>query len=117
VGRGQNQSYCFLFAAQSRGGTVSERLEVLEQTHDGFKIAEADLEIRGPGEFLGTRQAGSLPFRLGNLVRDRDVLLQARDDAMQVTREDPDLKSHENGPLRDYFAREGQKQFGRLGTF
>ncbi len=117
VGRGQYQSYCYLFAAQSRGGTVNERLEVLEQTQDGFKIAEADLEIRGPGEFLGTRQAGSLPFRLGNLVRDRDLLLQARDDATQVLREDPELAKEAHRPLRDYFVREGEKQSGRLGTF
>ena len=117
VGRGQYQSHCFLFAAQVRGGTVGARLEVLEQTQDGFKIAEADLEIRGPGEFLGTRQAGSLPFRLGNLVRDRDILLQARDDAMEVLKEDPELKTEIYRPLRDYFVREGEKQFGRLGTF
>ena len=117
VGRGQHQSYCLLFAAQARGGTVGERLDVLEQTQDGFKIAEADLEIRGPGEFLGTRQAGSLPFRLGNLVRDRDLLLQARDDAMQVIKDDPDLNDGANRSLKDYFIREGEKQFGRLGTF
>ena len=117
VGRGQYQSHCFLFSAQSRGGTVNARLEVLEQTQDGFKIAEADLEIRGPGEFLGTRQAGSLPFRLGNLVRDRELLLQARDDAMNVLRQDPELRCEIHKPLSEYFSREGERQFGRLGTF
>ena len=74
VGRGADQSFCFLFAAAKTGETTELRLEVLEETGDGFKIAEADLEIRGPGEFLGTRQAGGLPFKLANLVRDREWL-------------------------------------------
>jgi ATP-dependent DNA helicase RecG len=117
VGRGQYRSYCFLFAGQSKTGTVAQRLEVLEQTTDGFKIAEADLEIRGPGEFLGTRQAGGLPFRLGNIVRDRELLAEARDDAMQVLREDPDLQAQQHESLREYFVREGENQFGRLKTF
>ncbi|MEO5968458.1 MAG: ATP-dependent DNA helicase RecG, partial [Bdellovibrionia bacterium] len=68
VGRGKHQSYCFLFTGKRTEGTGAQRLEVLETCHDGFQIAEADLEIRGPGEFLGTRQAGGLPFRLANLV-------------------------------------------------
>jgi ATP-dependent DNA helicase RecG len=116
VGRGAKQSYCFLFAAQKTGETTAMRLEVLEETGDGFKIAEADLEIRGPGEFLGTRQAGGLPFRLANLVRDREWLIRARDDASQLLREDPELLMPRHSSLRRYYEREGRLQFERLKT-
>jgi ATP-dependent DNA helicase RecG len=116
VGRGAKQSYCFLFAAKKTGETTSARLEVLEETGDGFKIAEADLEIRGPGEFLGTRQAGGLPFRLANLVRDREWLIRARDDASQLLKEDPDLLMPQHASLRKYYVREGRLQFERLKT-
>ncbi|MGZ3687860.1 MAG: ATP-dependent DNA helicase RecG, partial [Bdellovibrionota bacterium] len=98
------------------GDSTAARLEVLEQTNDGFKIAEADLEIRGPGEFLGTRQAGGLPFHLANLVRDREWLLKARNDAVELLREDPELASAEHAPLRRYYEREGKLQFERLKT-
>jgi ATP-dependent DNA helicase RecG len=116
VGRGQHQSYCYLFTHVKSGGTTSQRLEVLEETNDGFKIAEADLEIRGPGEFLGTRQAGGLPFRLANLVRDRELLLTARDDAMEIMKRDPELTQNEHLALRRYYEREGGVQFERLKT-
>jgi ATP-dependent DNA helicase RecG len=116
VGRGQAQSHCFLFAPQRTGEATAERLEVLEKTQDGFEIAEADLEIRGPGEFLGTRQAGGLPFRLANLIRDREWLIKARDDASDLLRTDPDLALNSNHRLRAYFEREGKLQFERLKT-
>jgi ATP-dependent DNA helicase RecG len=116
VGRGAHQSYCFLFAASRTGEVTSQRLEVLEETSDGFEIAEADLKIRGPGEFLGTRQAGGLPFRLADLVRDRDWLLKARDDAQELLRTDPDLLLPNHLPLRRYYEREGKVQFERLKT-
>jgi ATP-dependent DNA helicase RecG len=116
VGRGADQSYCFLFAAKKTGETTAMRLEVLEETGDGFKIAEADLEIRGPGEFLGTRQAGGLPFRLANLVRDRDWLIRARDDASEILKNDPDLLLPHHSSLKRYFEREGRTQFDRLKT-
>jgi ATP-dependent DNA helicase RecG len=116
VGRGAAQSYCFLFAAPKTGENTSQRLEVLEETGDGFKIAEADLEIRGPGEFLGTRQAGGLPFRLAHLVRDRAWLIKARDDASQLLKEDPELIKSDHSALRRYYEREGRLQFDRLKT-
>jgi ATP-dependent DNA helicase RecG len=116
VGRGAKQSYCFLFAAQKTGETTAMRLEVLEETGDGFKIAEADLEIRGPGEFLGTRQAGGLPFRLANIVRDREWLIRARDDASALLKEDPELLLPQHASLRKYYEREGRLQFDRLKT-
>ncbi len=114
VGRGKVQSYCFLMAPS--GGPGIERLRILEKTNDGFKIAEADLELRGPGEFLGTRQSGDLPFRMANLIRDQDWLIKAREDVISLLKVDPSLMLPENLPLRCYFEREGHLQFERLKT-
>lgn len=83
VGRGQSQSYCLLMNA-SDSQTAKERLEVLEQTNDGFTIAEIDLQLRGAGEILGTSQAGNPKFALADLVKDASILEQARAAAEQV---------------------------------
>jgi ATP-dependent DNA helicase RecG len=116
VGRGVHASSCFLFTHPKSGETTTQRLDVLEQTQDGFKIAEADLDIRGPGEFLGTRQSGGLPFRLAHLVRDQAWLIKARDDASELLKNDPDLMRRENLALRRFYEREGHTQFERLKT-
>ncbi|MGE0614353.1 MAG: ATP-dependent DNA helicase RecG [Bacteriovoracia bacterium] len=110
VGRGSHQSYCFLFIGKRLGEIGSMRLETLEQTTDGFKIAEADLEIRGPGEFLGTRQSGGLAFKIANLVRDRDWLLRAREEAADLLASDPNLTDPENLRLRDALKHDGFEQ-------
>jgi ATP-dependent DNA helicase RecG len=81
VGRGAEQSYCVLLASEKQTDVARERLGIMEQTNDGFKIAEKDLEIRGPGEIMGTRQAGLPEFRIANLVRDLDILQAARSEA------------------------------------
>ena len=81
VGRGAEQSYCVLLASDKQTEVARERLGIMEETDDGFKIAEKDLEIRGPGEIMGTRQAGLPEFRVANLVRDLDLLQAARTEA------------------------------------
>lgn len=81
VGRGAEQSYCVLLASDKQTEVARERLGIMEETNDGFKIAEKDLEIRGPGEIMGTRQAGLPEFRIANLVRDLDILQSARKEA------------------------------------
>ncbi len=116
VGRGTFTSYCFFFTHSSGSENTAARLDVLEETNDGFEIAEADLRIRGPGEFLGTKQAGGLPFTIADLVRDREWLLKARDDAMELLKSDPDLALPEHAPLKSYFEREGRLQGERLKT-
>lgn len=116
VGRGQHASLCILFTSSRCSNESLARLEILSQTTDGFRIAEADLEYRGPGEFLGVRQAGGLPFKMANLVRDQRLLLIARDDAITLLREDPSLERSENWSLRQFFDREGSIQFERLKT-
>lgn len=81
VGRGAEQSYCVLLASDKKTSVARERLGIMEETSDGFRIAEKDLEIRGPGEVMGTRQSGLPTFRVGNLVRDVQILEEARREA------------------------------------
>ncbi len=81
VGRGAEQSFCVLLASDKRTSVARERLGIMEETNDGFRIAEKDLEIRGPGEVMGTRQSGLPTFRVGNLVRDVQILEEARREA------------------------------------
>jgi ATP-dependent DNA helicase RecG len=81
VGRGAEQSFCVLLASDKQTAVAKERLGIMEETNDGFRIAEKDLEIRGPGEVMGTRQSGVPTFRVGNLVRDVRILEEARNEA------------------------------------
>jgi ATP-dependent DNA helicase RecG len=81
VGRGDEQSYCILLASHKRTVEARERLAIMEETSDGFKIAEKDLELRGPGEVMGTRQSGIPAFRIANIVRDHALLEAARREA------------------------------------
>ncbi|MET0647112.1 MAG: ATP-dependent DNA helicase RecG [Pyrinomonadaceae bacterium] len=81
VGRGAEQSYCVLLVSDRQTSVAQQRLGIMEETSDGFRIAEKDLEIRGPGEVMGTRQSGVPTFRVGNLVRDLHILEDARREA------------------------------------
>lgn len=101
VGRSTFQSYCILVAEYMRSEEARQRLKVMTETNDGFKIAEEDLNIRGPGEFLGTRQSGMAGFKVANLVRDMSILQDARKAAFDIIDVDPELKSAENLPLRE----------------
>lgn len=95
VGRGGGQSFCHLISTDHFSDDARRRLEVMVETTDGFRIAEADLEIRGPGEFLGTRQSGLPDFRVASLLRDAAILELARQDAFAYARETDYLTSPE----------------------
>jgi len=90
IGRGTGKSYCLLLTGEPRTEAADERLRALVDTTDGFRLAELDLKIRGPGEFFGTRQWGIPAFRIGNLVRDRDILEWARREAREFVDLAPD---------------------------
>jgi len=90
VGRGAAQSFCLLMSS-SRSDTALQRLKVLEQSQDGFFIAEMDLRFRGPGEVLGTRQSGLPDFALASLIEDQDVLMLARTAAEATIQQDKTL--------------------------
>ncbi len=105
VGRGNDTSRCFLLTSGKLSEDGEKRLRVMESTTDGFRIAEADLEIRGPGDFLGTRQAGLPDFRVANILRDSRILEEARKEAFALVEQDPDLKLPEHVGLKGELAR------------
>jgi ATP-dependent DNA helicase RecG len=108
VGRSHHKSHCFLFADTSLP-RVSERIAAFAATNDGFQIAEQDLLLRGPGEFLGTVQSGALKLRVGHLIRDAQLLNDARQDMKSILQSDPSLSSPENAPLRSLIAPQPRK--------
>ncbi|MGE5086880.1 MAG: ATP-dependent DNA helicase RecG [Bacillota bacterium] len=106
VGRGEYKSFCILIMGYAVSEEGKQRTEMMEKTSDGFKIAEFDLEMRGPGEFMGTRQSGLTGFKMANLVRDMAILQQAREAAFEVLRKDPKLAYQDNKGLREELLRE-----------
>jgi ATP-dependent DNA helicase RecG len=84
IGRGAHDSYCILVAA-AKSHEARMRLRVLEQTTDGFRIAEADLQLRGPGDLLGQQQSGMPKFRFGDLAADFELIQEARDMAARLS--------------------------------
>ena len=92
VGRSSLQSYCFLFSS-SNTGNAKARLKAMEENSDGFKIAEKDLALRGPGQFLGTVQSGLPDIAMKNLTNVR-LIKVSQEEAKNVLREDPTLKAH-----------------------
>ena len=101
VGRGEHDSYCILLAGKIGSLDTYKRLKVMEETNDGFKIAEEDLKIRGPGDFLGTRQSGLPDFRIANILTDSSLLQKARDEAFKLIKSDPELEMDEHKGLHE----------------
>lgn len=131
VGRAGHQSYCLLMAAamgkrrlqlgkrptggEEQSSTAKERLEALVQSNDGFVVAEEDLRIRGPGEFFGFRQWGMPEFRVANIVRDGDLLQQARLEAFSILKQDPQLSLPVHQGLKEAMLRKWEKKL-ELGS-
>jgi len=90
VGRGEHASYCIL-VAEHAGSIAKERVDIICRTCDGFKIGERDMQLRGPGEILGTRQSGELEFKAGDFFKDRDILTWAIEDRDELLTQDPAL--------------------------
>ena len=99
VGRGSAKAYCVLFEGAG-GDKAKDRLEVMTKTNDGFKIAEEDLKLRGPGDFFGSRQHGLPEMRIANFATDVELLKSAQDAAKAVMAADPELTSPENARLK-----------------
>ncbi len=113
VGRGADKSYCILLTGPKVSKEARERMNIMVETNDGFKIAEKDLEIRGPGEMEGTRQSGTLLFKLANIVEDKSILEAARSSVAEILETDWELSSEKNIPLKLYV--ESQKVKTRWG--
>ena len=102
VGRGAEKSFCILLTGPRTSNDARERLKIMVATNDGFKIAEKDLEIRGPGEIEGTKQSGLLNFKLANIVQDRVILEAARSAVEHVLKLDADMEIAEHLPVKTY---------------
>ncbi len=104
IGRGEHKSYCILLRSPKTEEEAAEKLRILEETSDGFEIAEADLRIRGPGDLLGTAQSGLPPLQLGNPLADHELMRLARNAAFLLFERDPQLALPENQRYRRVLA-------------
>ena len=102
VGRGSEQSFCFLIG-KNLDDVARKRLNIMCKTVNGFEIAEADMDIRGPGEFFGVRQSGVLNFSATDLTKDKDILFNARDIAFNIIEKDPHLRDLKHKEIREHF--------------
>ena len=100
VGRGAEQSYCILMTSHKLSADSKTRMETMVQTNDGFEIAEVDLNLRGPGDLMGTQQSGVLNLQIADIVRDRDILILARNYALKILKDDAPMQKPENAILR-----------------
>ena len=105
IGRGSRKSYCILMTDVKRSKDAKVRLDTMARTGDGFEIAEVDLKLRGPGDFLGTKQSGLPDFRFADVVEDQAYVHEAREWAIRITQEDPMLKKADNAGLKLVFTR------------
>ena len=103
VGRGAEQSYCILMTSHKLSSDSKTRMETMVSTNDGFEIAEVDLKLRGPGDLMGTQQSGVLNLQIADIVKDRDILMLARNYALQLLREDASMQKPEHATLRSVF--------------
>jgi ATP-dependent DNA helicase RecG len=115
VGRGVDQSFCILLTGNKPGTDARERLQIMCETTDGFRIAEKDMELRGPGDISGTRQSGLLDFKLADIVRDKNILRLAVHSAEKMLEEDPELESAQHMALRNQLMQErGKTPWSRI---
>ena len=113
IGRGEHKSYCILLASDQSPETEA-KLAVLEKTRDGFVVAEADWELRGPGDLLGTAQSGLPVLKIGDLRRDAQLMKRARTAAMSIFEMDPSLEWPENQRFRQLIVEEQGRTFSNV---
>lgn len=109
VGRGGEQSHCFLMTGDKLSAEALTRLETMVRTNDGFEIAETDLRLRGPGDLMGTQQSGLLNLKVADLVKDNEILKHARLAAQVILKADPELKTTDHRPLKRYLENRASK--------
>jgi ATP-dependent DNA helicase RecG len=117
IGRGRYPSKCILLAQYRSSEEARVRLRAMEKTTDGFKIAEEDLTLRGPGEFFGIRQSGLPDFRVAHIIRDTPILIEARKEAFRLIQEDPELVLPSHAGVRNILTRrwKGRMELAAIG--
>ena len=103
VGRGSESSFCILMSSFKLSNDAKKRIKTMTSTNDGFKVAEVDMEIRGPGNLLGTKQSGVLDFKIANIINDKEILESARKDVKNLISIDPNLSNLENKLIKKEF--------------
>lgn len=116
VGRGAEQSYCVLMTGDELSKEARRRLETMCRTNDGFELAEVDMELRGPGDLMGTQQSGIPDLKMADLLRDREILTTARYIGNRILEEDADLSKPEHAILNQALirARKGRTNWSRI---
>jgi RecG-like helicase/REP element-mobilizing transposase RayT len=114
IGRGEHKSYCILLTSDPSPETAA-KLEVLEKTNNGFEVAEADWDLRGPGDLLGTAQSGLPGLKIGNLKRDAELMRRARKSAISIFSDDPRLERPENQRFRPLIVEQQGQTFSNVG--
>lgn len=112
VGRGGDQSYCVLMTGKKLNDVSSKRIETMCRTNDGFEVAEVDLEIRGPGDMMGTQQSGVLNFKIADLAKDKKILAATRKVVEFILENDPTLSAPENSATRQFFIDNHKEKIG-----
>jgi len=117
VGRGAEQSYCILMTKDQLTDDAFQRISTMVRTNDGFEVAEVDMQLRGPGDLMGTQQSGILNFKLANLTKDQKILQTARFIAEEILKNDPELSREENQSIKNYFIQNHKEKFiwSRIG--
>jgi len=111
VGRGAEQSYCILMSSYKLSSDGKLRMETMCRTNDGFEIAEVDLKLRGPGDMSGTMQSGVLDLKIADLAKDSQILYAARNMAIEILAEDPNIEKQENSNIAYQFSQSNSSQF------
>lgn len=107
VGRSNQKSYCILVQRNFTENSI-QRLKIMESTNDGFKVADEDLKLRGPGVFFGIEQSGFFKFKIANLITDGNILREARQAAFELVSDDPKLEKPQNQPIKEHFTKNYQ---------
>ncbi len=110
VGRGSDQAYCILMSGDDISDDAKERIQTMVQTTDGFRIAEKDMELRGPGDMSGTQQSGIVELKCADLVQDQKIMEKGREEAARILAADPDLEHEANGAIRKELKRIAERQ-------
>ncbi len=117
VGRGAEQSYCILMTGDKLSNETKKRLETMVRTNDGFEIAEVDLQLRGPGDIMGTQQSGALNLKIADLSKDAQIVVRAREEARAILMEDPNLDLPQHAVVRSVLSALLQEKpnWGKIG--
>ncbi len=112
VGRGAEQSFCILMTERKLNPTARRRMQTMVETNDGFKIAEVDMELRGPGDLAGTQQSGVMNLRIADLIHDQKILMAARNEAEMILEKDSHLQLSEHQSIATFIFNQQQRKGG-----